>query len=771
MVMENLEKDKIYCSLDIETSGFDPLKDEILEVGFLLFKVNGLKFEILEEWTQVFKPKGEVSSKILALTGITQKELDEAPDFSEFVSVIQKKIQDTVIVGHNVIFDIKFLESRGIKFSGQVIDTLDLVQWLLPTHHSYNLENLMHYFGISHKDAHRALADAKACLAVLEKLLKTFSGFSSDLKKAIIKLVENQNFLWPSLFLPFVSLKGGATVSFKVSKSVLKKTENLELKNHTAYNFGLGENYVEAVISNVLSGRKKTCLILPKQQEVFRLWKQGLVEPFFCQEEIFNEEKFNKFLAAELSADQAKFALKVLVWRATNWQAKILLDLNLTFFGGQFKSEISGGNNEFAKKTKLVCGDYSAFLQNKELLEKDFSRLIILGPAEFEAAISSNLSQKASWGGFSYLLKSVYNPETNLGNDFFAEKVKAGLDATDLFFGLAYGLLLKEGMQYADVSLTEDFKNSEAYGKIKAAAENYSAKVLEINKSLGLKTLEQRVENLNAFFQDQTNRVKWIELGPNRLVFNNSPLNIGSVVNSAVCNFKEQILVGSVGTEKIFQFFLKRLGLENFKIVNSKPGKKLKDLFTKHFKAQLMVRAENFKTEEILGVLKKDNLPAAVLFGSQMQVKDFFEANYKQLQEEAFLLNQSLSGGSNKLLRNFSIHKNSLLLATDKFILKSLSSTASNLVIDNLEAKALVITKLPFEQFTHPYAQAVAAQFENPFDEYSLPRAVYALHRILGFFYSAKLRSVLVFDSKLSKPYAKVFFEYFEQNKNLNIKN
>ena len=129
---------QIYCSLDIETTGFDPLKEEILEVGFVFFKLGKKKIELLEEWTQVFKPGKAVTPQILALTGITEKEIERAPKFSEHRDFIQKKLGDAIIVGHNITFDTKFLEGFGIKFSGPTIDTLDLAQWLLPTHHSYN---------------------------------------------------------------------------------------------------------------------------------------------------------------------------------------------------------------------------------------------------------------------------------------------------------------------------------------------------------------------------------------------------------------------------------------------------------------------------------------------------------------------------------------------------------------------------------------------------------------------------------------------------------
>src|SRR5947209_3056825 len=108
------QKNKIYCSLDIETSGFDPLKNEILEVGFVLFQIKDAKFKILEEWTRVFKPAKAVSSQIFGLTGITQGELDKAEDFAEHKQELQTKLAGAVIVGHNVVFDIKFLESVGI---------------------------------------------------------------------------------------------------------------------------------------------------------------------------------------------------------------------------------------------------------------------------------------------------------------------------------------------------------------------------------------------------------------------------------------------------------------------------------------------------------------------------------------------------------------------------------------------------------------------------------------------------------------------------------
>src|SRR3989344_8397077 len=199
--------DVLYCSLDIETSGFDPAKDEILELGFVVFEVGAKGVKLGKEYSQVFKPKGEVTETILALTGITREELEKGKDFAECKKDIQEQLKDAVIVGHNINFDARFLESLGIKFQGTFVDTLDLAQFILPTHPSYNLENLMHYFGVPHTEAHSALADAKATLKVLEGLLNVYAGFDSALKQQISKLLAPSAFVWKDFLNVFAPKK------------------------------------------------------------------------------------------------------------------------------------------------------------------------------------------------------------------------------------------------------------------------------------------------------------------------------------------------------------------------------------------------------------------------------------------------------------------------------------------------------------------------------------------------------------------------------------
>lgn len=330
-----------YCSLDIETSGFDPLKNEVLEVGFAFFTFDEKGIQITKEFTQVFNPSHPVPANILGLTGISQKELDEAPKFSEFKSFLQKELGDAIIVGHNISFDTKFLESVGIKFSGKSIDTLDLVQFILPTHHSYNLENLMHTFGISHKEAHRALADSKATIKLLEKLLQVFNSFPSGLKKQIVNLVKGREIIWEDLLeikLPALPISSQPETK-KQEKEKFDGNQKISLDSNIIYNFQLGQQYIKEIAIAAKKSKTKILMVVPKSQQATELFLKGWAQDIgLLSENIFSEKKFEAFLNKKnILPEEVRFGLKILVWKETNWQHKTVQDLNLSFFGGQFK--------------------------------------------------------------------------------------------------------------------------------------------------------------------------------------------------------------------------------------------------------------------------------------------------------------------------------------------------------------------------------------------------------------------------------------------------
>jgi hypothetical protein len=165
---------------------------------------------------------------------------------------------------------------------------------------------------------------------------------------------------------------------------------------------------------------------------------------------------------------------------------------------------------------------------------------------------------------------------------------------------------------------------------------------------------------------------------------------------------------------------------------------------------------------DLAQLLKSSVLPAAVLFSSVSQVRDFYNDFYEELQQNAHILANTHTGGSNKLFHNFSINPDSIMMVTGRFILKFLGNTSSQDPVRHLPVKTLIVCHLPFEQFTHPYQEALTAGFANAFLDYSLPKAVYNLHRILNFFSTPDLKDVYLWDAKLAKPYAESIREYLE---------
>ena len=496
-------------------------------------------------------------------------------------------------------------------------------------------------------------------------------------------------------------------------------------------------------------------------------------------EQRFNEKKFESLLKQNnLSPDEVKFTLKVLVWRQTNWQTETFLDLNLSFFGGQFRDLINGGDLKEQTSPKVLACGQEAFLR---LSEKSFyskRQVLICGLSEFESAITANIAAKVSWGYINYLAKSIYNPESAGGAEKFKESVERALAASDLFFGLASALLQTDPPSFQYYKISTETEYDEKYQKIKSASENYAVKLSSINEILQSESIARFIKDLQGFFTPQDNRVKWIELAENRCALLSMPLDISGLVKNLLKPFGHLSFADFLGQQVLPSFFMSRLGLNDFVLESSgeqkkdskKPFLKQGDLFsgTKKLSAEKIGKIKCYclpaaaQPEELLKLVKPSELSAAVLFGGQLQVKDFYEQNYQKLKESAFLMAQHSSGGSNKIFRNFDIHSNSLLLATDKFILKHL--IAQNLVepVVRLGAKTLILCRLPFEQFTHPYQEALGQTLANAFEDYALPRALYNFHQIIKFFYTPRLKNIYIIDAKLAKPYAKVFKEYLK---------
>lgn len=156
------KKVRPYVILDIETTGLDENKDEIIEIGAL--KISGNKVEEFNYLTRINKKVPEI---ITDLTGIRDKDLDnKGIDLKEALINLKEFIGNYGIVGYNINFDLAFINKYSEKLDIDVFGNkrYDLLQFIKKDNiflSNFKLENVLKEYDIDQKVMHRALEDCK----------------------------------------------------------------------------------------------------------------------------------------------------------------------------------------------------------------------------------------------------------------------------------------------------------------------------------------------------------------------------------------------------------------------------------------------------------------------------------------------------------------------------------------------------------------------------------------------------------------------------------
>jgi DNA polymerase-3 subunit epsilon/ATP-dependent DNA helicase DinG len=160
----------VYVSLDIETTGLNSERDEILEIGAVRFKGS----RIYNTYNVLVNPRRSIPYKIQQLTGITPADVNDAPTIDAVLPELRRFVGDNPIIGHNISFDLGFLRKQGVLQENTGVDTFELASILLPHADRYSLTALLKYLDVtlpSNGQAHRALDDAQATRYLFEALL------------------------------------------------------------------------------------------------------------------------------------------------------------------------------------------------------------------------------------------------------------------------------------------------------------------------------------------------------------------------------------------------------------------------------------------------------------------------------------------------------------------------------------------------------------------------------------------------------------------------
>lgn len=163
-----------FCVLDVETTGGSPAQCEITEVGAVKYRGG----EPVGSFQTLVDPGVPIPPTITILTGITHAMVVDAPPIETVLPSLLEFVGDGVIVGHNVRFDLSFLNTAATRHSygrlaNQAVDTAALARRLVrPEVRNLRLQTLAAHFRSPVRPIHRALDDALATAHVFHSLLE-----------------------------------------------------------------------------------------------------------------------------------------------------------------------------------------------------------------------------------------------------------------------------------------------------------------------------------------------------------------------------------------------------------------------------------------------------------------------------------------------------------------------------------------------------------------------------------------------------------------------
>lgn len=169
---------KDYIVFDLETTGFRPGLDEIIEISAV--KVENS--EIVDTYSTLVKPSIRIPAAATRVNNITNDMVSDAPEIGEALEGFIDFVETGILVGHNIhSFDTNFIYDAAMEVFGEgiyndYIDTLYMAKNCLPQLKHHKLGDISEYFGISTEGAHRALNDCIMNQKCYEKMGPLLAG-------------------------------------------------------------------------------------------------------------------------------------------------------------------------------------------------------------------------------------------------------------------------------------------------------------------------------------------------------------------------------------------------------------------------------------------------------------------------------------------------------------------------------------------------------------------------------------------------------------------
>lgn len=755
----------MYISLDLETTGFDPLKDKIIEFGAIKFDENGNT-----ETLQFLCNPGITLPKIIThITNITDKDLENTPKFEDKIDEVKNFIGNLPIIGHNIQFDINFLRAQGIEILNDQYDTHEMAGILIPNLSSYSLEVISHELNLQHEEKHRALDDSIAAMELFLNLLKKFRELAPQILKEIKDY--SQKSAWPlkNLIqtLESADTSAGTTTNIPTEKTptpnlnsnyreILDETENALFEDHNP----------ELAADLIVKSDSNTFIAVP--QELFvQLHADEETAKIDSAKNYLSIKKFQHFKEKNHFQNHEIIALiKTLIWLSQT-QTGLLSEIN--FMGQEktlvhkFNIDIPSENETFYNRALEKSATHKTICSHEhitEILPEDKELIII----DFEKFAETLYRRESKFIKLEYILSILHSLQELFPEN---ENIQILIDKSTILFGLI-GILFEkhhDPMAYTlRCTVDEQILDTKEWKQITDNITN----LIELSHALGdlknennlhhLSQWKQKLTDLDIIFRQpeiEQNMI-WIETDHNQdLVIHKALFSIDEKLNRILQSAKTYKLIDSDFDLGDDAAFIKKLyGLDS----NLKVHK------TAEANENLTIRIiENLNENDhneipnFLGKYFEENKERAVfLFNSKKQLEFI---TLKLSQKNISIISQS-TGSAGKVKTLFAKEKAPCLLLITPRTWEQLE--------DYSDIDTLFIHKLPFDPPDNPELIINSKKFTKPFEEFQVKRAVLKLKKIIHRMDFQKAREVIILDNRvIERNYSKIFLDNLKTLGNL----
>jgi DNA polymerase III epsilon subunit-like protein len=364
-----------FISLDLETTGLSPETDTIIEIAAIAFDIELQEDGTFErantvEKTMLIDPGRPLLEEVTMITGITESMLEGKQKWDEVRERVRAffDAENTVIVGHNVLFDTAMLRTHGIDLTHlPTLDTFELSEILSQDQASLNLGFLSDAYGLSSDGIeHRALGDTRLAMDLLLKYLSDIYKLPKQKQSIFWLMAKKEQDINIQLVCDIVGIDTKNNIYIFNPKEVQKrgKVDNIESEMckkeetiHSIYSIWADPNEEYLLLRQILDKYPKTDIVTMEKKTVEYLYQ---LISWWDILAIKERESFEW-----ISFEEIDSRLEQLFWerKLTIMMGKILFWLESTKTGLLEELKFYGKEYDFLSWFRLQDGETHAFYE------------------------------------------------------------------------------------------------------------------------------------------------------------------------------------------------------------------------------------------------------------------------------------------------------------------------------------------------------------------------------------------------------------------------